>query len=194
MKTAIFGGTFNPVHHGHLSIAKAVLESTEYERILFIPANIRPNKEYEDPGVKLRLRMLSGAIAYEPRFGLSDCEIRRSGISYSIDTIRYLVSSGMVEACPGLIIGDDLVEGFHTWKEPENLLAECRIIIARRLPEGRVEVPFDHLYINNEVIAVSSSLVRNLIERGEAWDHLVPGAARETIEEYGLYGFRAHRG
>jgi nicotinate-nucleotide adenylyltransferase len=194
LKTAVFGGTFNPVHLGHLAIAKAVLGSTEYERILFIPANIRPNKDYEDPGVELRLRMLSGAIAGEPRFAISDCEIRRSGISYSIDTIRYLVGSGLVEACPGLIIGDDLVEGFHTWKEPEGLLAECRIVIARRLPEGRVVVPFEHVYIDNEVIAVSSSLVRNLIARGEAWEQLVPGSARETIEKFGLYGFRNNRG
>ncbi len=192
MRTAIFGGTFNPVHIGHLGIARAVLELTDYERILFIPANIRPNKHYQDPGVQLRLNMLSASIADEPRFALSDCEIKRKGISYSIDTIRHLVSSGGVDARPGLIIGDDLVEGFYAWREPELLLRECMIVVARRKPEGKVNVPFPHQYIENEVMDVSSSLVRDRILKGETWEKLVPPAAAEIIRKCGLYGYKAN--
>jgi len=193
VKTAIFGGTFNPVHIGHLGIARAVLELTDYERILFIPANIRPDKDCADPGVRFRAQMLSAAIASEPRFAFSDCEIRRKGISYSIDTIRYLVSSGTVDARPGLIIGDDLVEGFFAWREPELLLRECSIIVARRKPEGRVTVPFAHRYIENEVMDVSSSLVRERILTGGNWEELVPPAAAEIIRKCGLYGYKANR-
>jgi len=94
MKTAIFGGTFNPVHLGHLILAEEVLRQTNYDRVLFVPVNIPPHKAIDDPGPETRLLMLSRAISRFSFFEVEDCEIRRAGVSYSIETIRYLVKQG----------------------------------------------------------------------------------------------------
>ena len=192
MKTAVFGGTFNPVHIGHLIIAEEVLSQTDCDRVLFVPANIPPHKEVDDPGPELRLAMLKDSVAGYPRFSVSDCEIRRSGISYSIDTLRYLVGSGLAEPFPSLIIGDDLVGGLDSWKEHDSLVKECRVIIVHRKYVKRLQVPITHLYIDNDIFRVSSTMVRARIQEGKAWRYLVPEAARKTIEKHRLYGFEGN--
>lgn len=190
MKTAIFGGTFNPVHVGHLIMAEEVLIQTGCDTVLFVPANIPPHKEVLDPGAEYRLEMLQKSLGSNPRFKISDCEIRRSGISYSIDTIRYLSGAGIIESFPGLVIGDDLVEGFYAWKEAEAVMRESRIIIVHRRYAERIAPRFPHIYIDNEVFPVSSTIVRAKIGKNKAWRYLVPEAARKVIEEHGLYGLQ----
>lgn len=190
MKTAIFGGTFNPVHIGHLLIAEEVLTQTDCDNVLFIPANIPPHKPVEDPGAAFRLSMLEKSISGNPRFRLSDCEILRAGISYTIDTIRYLVDIGMVEPKPSLLIGDDLVEGFGSWKEPRAIVEESSLIVVHRRYARKVPVSFPHRYIDNVIFPVSSTIVREKIAGSGAWHYLVPEAARKIIEEHRLYGFK----
>lgn len=190
MKTAILGGTFNPVHIGHLLIAEEVLAQTDCDNILFIPANIPPHKEVDDPGAGLRLEMLEKSIAGNPRFRVSDCEIRRAGVSYSIDTIRFLVTTGVTEPKPSLIIGDDLVGGFGTWKEAEAIVRESSLILIHRHSAVKASFPFPHRYIANTIFPVSSTIVRTKILENMAWRYLVPEAARKIIEEHRLYGLQ----
>jgi len=190
MKTAIFGGTFNPVHIGHLIIAEEVLAQTDCDRVLFVPANVPPHKEVDDPGPELRFAMLRESIAGNPRFSASDCEIRRSGVSYSIDTIRFIVDQGIAEPFPSLVIGDDLVEGFGSWKEHDAIVRESRIIIVHRRYAQRLRTQIPHIYIDNEIFPVSSTLIRTRIREGKAWRYLVPEAARIAIEEHRLYGLK----
>lgn len=190
MKTAIFGGTFNPPHIGHLLIAEEVLVQTEYQAVLFIPAYIPPHKKVEDPGAEIRLDMLRQSVADNPRFSVSDCEIRRAGVSYTIDTIRFLVAGGIVESRPGLIIGDDLIDGFETWKEKDTLAQESSLIVAHRRFPGRLPMPYPHRYIDNALFPFSSSEIRKKIAEGGAWRYLVPEAARNTIEALYLYGLQ----
>jgi nicotinate-nucleotide adenylyltransferase len=190
VKTAIFGGTFNPVHIGHLIIADEVLAQTDCETVLFVPANIPPHKEVADPGASLRLQMLRKSIEDNPRLCVSDCEISRSGISYSIDTIRHLVGSGITEPNPFLIIGDDLLEGFESWREYESILHESSLIVVHRRSAERVSVRFPHLYVENELFPISSTIIRTKIRENMAWRYLVPDAARKVIEEHRLYGLQ----
>jgi len=190
VKTAIFGGTFNPVHIGHLVIAEEVLAQTDCDRILFIPAYNPPHKSIDDPGPALRLEMLEKSVQGNPRFSVSDCEIRRSGVSYSIDTIRYLVGNGLVEAKPSLIMGDDLIAGFDGWKEADAILRESSLIVVHRLSDTRLPVNHPHRYIDNAIFPVSSTIVREKIAQKKAWRYLVPEAARKIIEEHGLYGLQ----
>jgi nicotinate-nucleotide adenylyltransferase len=190
LKTAIFGGTFNPVHKGHLAIAQAALEQTECGVVLFVPAFLPPHKSIDDPGPELRLAMLEESVKANPAFKVSDCEIRRAGISYSIDTIRFLVETGVVEKNPFLIIGDDLAEGFLSWKSPELIEKECTILIAHRQFAEKIELPFAHIYLENSIIPLASSGIRAAIEAGEQWRDLVPEAARQLIEKHGLYGLK----
>ncbi len=190
MRTAIFGGSFNPVHIGHLIIAEEVLTQTGCDLILFVPAYSPPHKEIQDPGPELRLAMLEASIADNPRFRASDCEIRRSGLSYSIDTIRHLVREGIVEPKPFLVIGDDLVEGFGSWKESEAVAREASLLVVHRRSRDTLALPFPHRYLENAIFPVSSSIVRDKVASQGGWRYLVPEAARRLIEAHGLYGLR----
>ena len=189
MKTAIFGGTFNPIHLGHLAIADEVIAQTDCDRVLFVPANIPPHKEVDDPGARHRLAMIQASIAGDPRFSVSDCEISRAGVSYTIDTIRYLVGRGIVEPKPSLIVGDDLLQGFGGWKESAALLDECSLIIVHRQYKECVPFASPHRYLANLRIPISSTLVRERVRAGGAWRYLVPNAARAIIQEQRLYGY-----
>jgi len=190
MKTALFGGTFNPVHIGHLAIAEEVLCRTGCDRILFIPANIPPHKRVEDPGASVRLEMLRESIRHDIRFSVSDCEIAREGISYTIDTIRYLVAARIIEPLPYLILGDDLIKGFRSWKEHGSVEQESEILILHRVFKDRIDPGFRHRYIDNDLLPISSTRIRQRIAENQAWRYLVPDAVRKTIEDKRLYGFR----
>ncbi|MCE5257181.1 MAG: nicotinate (nicotinamide) nucleotide adenylyltransferase [Spirochaetaceae bacterium] len=194
MKTALFGGTFNPVHIGHLILAEEVLRQIGCQRIIFIPTNIPPHKEIDDPGPEIRLSMLTESIRDYPFFEVSDCEILRPGISYSIESIRSLVGANSVEPKPGLIIGDDQAEGFMAWKDPDAIARESTIIIMHRKYRHEIEFLFPHLYIDNEIFPVSSTGIRERISAGQAWRALVPHEARKIIEANGLYGFDRNSG
>lgn len=188
MRTAVFGGSFNPVHLGHLVIAEEVLVRGGFDEILFIPAFLPPHKEIRDPGPEIRLRMLAAAIGGNGAFRLSDCEINRGGVSYSIDTIRELLSGGVIEGKPGLVIGDDLVPGFASWKEPGALADASRILIVRRTAAEEPAFPYPHEYVDTPILQISSSDIRERIASGRAWRYMVPEAVRRIIESERLYG------
>ena len=118
MRLAILGGTFNPVHIGHLFLAEEVQALLGYDRILFVPANIPVHKTMPvEVGARHRLRMLHAlAVAGCPGL-VEDCELERGGNSYTIDTLSYVLERFRPEGRPGLIIGEDLVEGFPAWRQ-----------------------------------------------------------------------------
>ncbi|HEY9055405.1 MAG TPA: nicotinate (nicotinamide) nucleotide adenylyltransferase [Rectinemataceae bacterium] len=189
MKTILFGGSFNPIHVGHLCMAEEALASTGADKVLFIPARIPPHKELKDPGPEFRLSMLHAALEGFPMFSVEDCEIQREGTSYTIDTIRELVGKSVVEPMPILLIGDDLLSGFYSWKEWEAILHEARILVARRMESQPPAPQFPCEKIDNIRIPISSSLVRARIGAQGAWRSLVPSATARIIEKHGLYGF-----
>jgi nicotinate-nucleotide adenylyltransferase len=115
-RVGIFGGTFDPVHHGHLLLAEAALEQLDLDRILFVPAALSPFKQDRPPGAtpEQRLRMLRLATAPEPRFGVDDRELRREGPSFTLETVRSLLGD-----YPGvrflLLIGADNLADLDRW-------------------------------------------------------------------------------
>ncbi len=193
MKTAIFGGTFNPVHIGHLILAEEVLRQTNYDRVLFVPVNIPPHKAIDDPGPKMRLLMLSKAVSCYAFFEVNDCEIRRSGVSYSIETIRYLVKTRIVESRPGFIIGDDQAEEFATWHEPKAIADETQIIVLHRKYRDELALDFPHVYVRNGLFPISSTDIRARVAEHAAWETMVPPEVRTMIKAEKLYGFNANK-
>jgi nicotinate-nucleotide adenylyltransferase len=191
MRLAILGSSFNPSHLGHLFLADAVLSELHYDRVVLVPAYRSPFKlaapNMED-NARNRLEMTAASIAGDPRLTVDDCEIRRGGVSYTVDTIADIIRRYAPDEKPGLIIGDDLAADFPQWHKSDDILAMADIIIARRLHSGALTVPYPCTQITNNVIEISSGMVREKIASNAAWRYLVPAAARTIIESRGLYG------
>jgi nicotinate-nucleotide adenylyltransferase len=197
VKYAILGGSFNPVHSGHLFLADAALTRLGYDRVILIPAFQSPLKDKPQGSLpRDRLDMLFASIAGDPRLTVDDCELSREGFSYTVDTVKEIISRYEIEGKPGLIIGDDLVSSFSNWRDPEEIARLTDIIIARRLDAGTdlPAFPFPYKALDNELINVASAQIRKKIAAGEAWRYLVSPGARCIIEDRGLYGFSKTQG
>lgn len=189
MKTAIFGGSFNPVHNGHLALAATVLDRTPYRRVLFVPAAAPPHKTLAaGASDEDRLAMLSIALGGLEGAEVWPGELRREGPSYTIDTVEQLLSEGLVEGRPGLVIGSDLVAGFGDWRRSGDLIAMTEVILAER--DGTPAAPpFPCLRLENPEWPYSSTEVRDAIARGGDLASVVPPGVAAYIEEKGLYGY-----
>jgi len=132
LRLGVLGGTFNPVHLGHLVMAQDAFEHFEMSKILFVPCARPPHKSSSDLApANHRLAMLEAALEGDLHFEVSDIEIRRGGVSYTIDTMRSLAEANPgVELC--FIIGADSLLELHIWKEIESLLKLCRIVTIAR--------------------------------------------------------------
>jgi nicotinate-nucleotide adenylyltransferase len=193
MRLAILGGSFNPVHNGHLFLAQSVLDRFDYDKILFIPAFIPPHKQMiADVTAEQRLDMLRLGIVNNNKFEVDCCELERKGVSYTSVTISYLEKKyeGRLEGKIGLIIGDDLAEGFSSWRYPDILAENTDIILARRLfSENSCSVPFlyPHKELHNALLPISSTQIRESIGKNDSWRYLVPDAVYEYIVSRNLY-------
>lgn len=189
MRIALLGGSFNPPHIGHSILAEEILRAFDYDRVLFVPARIPPHKAPQrDPGTDMRLAMLQAALEGWPEFAIEPCELKRPGVSYTIDTLREISQKYSFDGKPGLVIGDDLALDFlKVWKDPELILEYSDIIVAHRDHPEELSLPYAHRYIKNLLIPVSSTLVRERIANHGAWRSLVAPGVQKIIETYGLY-------
>ena len=184
MRLGVFGGTFDPVHVGHLAIARAALEAVPLDRVLFVPARRSPLKERGPFASEAdRLAMLETAIADEPRFSLSHAELEREGPSYTVETLERL--GGEDELF--LILGSDALADFPRWKDPERIARLVTLLVADRpgAPTPAADAPvrmFDAPRLD-----ISSRELRARVARGRSLRYLVPEAAWRHIEARGLY-------
>lgn len=196
----MFGGSFDPVHTGHLTIAQDAVEQLRLDRLIFVPAAVPPHKQ----GKTLvdghhRFEMLRLATEGVPKFEVSGMELKRGGISYSFDTMMQVR-----EEHPGarlfFIVGIDSLAEFHLWRNVESLLELCTVVpFARggekpeqiaeqsRLPEEWKKRLFEQVVRTHEV-EVSSSEIRRRIAAGLSIRTLVPPKVELYIAEHGLYG------
>lgn len=186
MKIAILGGSFDPVHVGHLFVAEEVRINLGYDRVVFVPAYQPPHKnDAPAAGAEHRVRMLELALDGREDFLIETWEIDNRGVSYTIDTVGHLYDRHSVDGRLGLIIGDDLVGGFHTWKGAAELEDMVDIIVAAR--EGKTAADFRHSTIDNSPLPVSSSEVRERVRTGKAYRYLVPEPVYGYIRTHALY-------
>jgi nicotinate-nucleotide adenylyltransferase len=133
MRLGLLGGTFNPIHNGHLAIARQSREALGLDRILFIPTGDPPHKSHDNLApAKDRYEMVRLAIASDPLFSVSDVELRWAGKSYSIDTIRVVQQEYGAETTLFFLIGLDAFLDFPSWREPETLLSLCSFVVISR--------------------------------------------------------------
>ncbi|MDR2393596.1 MAG: nicotinate (nicotinamide) nucleotide adenylyltransferase [Treponema sp.] len=190
MKLAILGGSFNPVHMGHLILADTVLSALKYDRIILIPTYQSPFKQGAVGGSPQdRLDMLAASILGDPRLTMDDCEIKRKGVSYTIDTIRDIIARYRPKGKLGLVLGDDLAGTFLAWRRASEIMSQVDIIIARRMTAVPESFPYPHKQLNNAIVEISSAVLRDRIRDQGNWRYLVPTGARSIIEDRKLYGY-----
>ncbi|MGO9307483.1 MAG: nicotinate (nicotinamide) nucleotide adenylyltransferase [Spirochaetia bacterium] len=189
MKALVLGGTFNPVHFGHLFVAEEVRAAFGYDAAIFVPAN---QPVHKDPAPVLdpvhRLRMLRLAVSGNDRFIVDTGDIDRGGPSYSIETISSLIPRHGLEGRPGFVIGDDLVAGLPSWKNVDELVRIVDLVVARRTREGPLDLPYPHRVVTNTVLPISSSEIRRRIREGRSVRYLLPDAVLAYIGDNNLYG------
>lgn len=184
MRLGVFGGTFDPVHVGHLAIANAALESVPLDRVLFVPARRAPLKEHGPvAGEADRLTMLERAVAGEPRFSVSRIELDRDGPSYTVDTLEALAGPDDLF----LILGADALAALPRWKDPERIAALATLVVADRpgAPERVGDAPV--VRFDAPRLDISSRELRARAARGRSLRYLVPDAVWKHIEARGLY-------
>ena len=197
----LIGGSFNPIHHGHLIVARAVAEQLECVRVAFIPSGNPPHKPGDDlADAADRLAMARLAIGDEPNCEVSDVEILRSGPSYTILTVEAYRRSLMPGQTLYWLIGSDTLTELHTWHRASELVNMCRIVTAVRpgfecldlsvlestlSPEQVRQLQADILPVPR--IDISATSIRQRIATGRSIRYLVPDAVREYIERCGLY-------
>jgi nicotinate-nucleotide adenylyltransferase len=212
MNIAIFGGTFNPIHCGHLRSAEDVREAFTLDRVYFVPAARPPHKSGEAIApAEHRLRMVELAVADHPFFAASSIELERTGPSYSVDTIRHFLATAAPTSL-AFIVGIDAFRDLHTWREYEAIPALCDIIVTSRPGEERLPLEqllpvalknafwydsstrmFRHssghfltLHAING-LSIASSTVRALLQQKRSIRYLVPSAVETYIHDHHLY-------
>ncbi len=198
MNIGILGGTFDPIHLGHLSIANIAMKHAGLERVLFIPAG-HPRLKQAEPtaSVEHRLEMVRLATVATPAFETCDIETSRPGPTYSIDTLVELTAELGSEAKLFFIVGLDVLNQLHRWKDPEQVMNLCQLLVLdrpgeqdfdwdefyQRVPEakGRVQI------VASPLIDVSATKLRSRLATGESVSGLVPDAVAEYILSQKLY-------
>jgi nicotinate-nucleotide adenylyltransferase len=194
MAKICFGGSFNPIHNGHLICARAAAEAVGADSVVLVPACQSPHKIGQTgmATAEHRLRMCHLAIAGAAGFEIDDRELHRSGPSYTIDTVRQLRREGWKEV-PWLI-GADMVQNFMSWREPLDLLREARILVMARpgwaLDWDKAPAELQSLrgaVVTAPMIDISSTDIRSRVNSAKPIDFLTPGAVGEYILRNGLY-------
>lgn len=202
-KVGILGGSFNPVHLGHLVMAEQLSECACLEEVLFIPALVPPHKDqWELAPPEHRLTMLRLAIGGNPKFSISEIELKRQAPSYSIDTVRELLSSRPNDFFY-FLIGADTLHELPTWKEARELVRLCQFIIASRPGYDVGELRWLSRFFAKDVIeslrrnfyhtsliGISSSDIRRRVNEGLSITYLVPPAVEDYIHRHFLYRSR----
>jgi nicotinate-nucleotide adenylyltransferase len=188
-KIGIFGGTFDPIHFGHLINAQAVLEERNLDKIIFIPNFISPHKpHYEYSAPEHRYKMIELAISSQPKFEISDYEISKDKVSYTYNTlVEFTQKYNKLE----LIIGFDNLVTFDSWENPEGILELAELIVMKRTYDKNIKVPHkffgEAIFVDTPTIEISGSNIRKRISKKLNIDYLVPSSVRDYIYENQLY-------
>jgi nicotinate-nucleotide adenylyltransferase len=188
-KVGVFGGTFDPIHYGHLITAQSVWEIRKLDKILFIPAFISPHKsDVKTSSPEDRLNMIRIAIKGVDFFDYSDIEIIKGGISYTVDTLRELKKKyDEIE----FIIGYDNIFEFHTWKDPDEIMKLAKIIVLKRKsshpPQFKDKYYNQAVFVQTRGIEISATDIRERVKNGLPINFLVPPRVMENIYNKKLY-------
>ena len=185
MRIGIFGGTFNPIHWGHLLLAETARERLSLDRVLFVPARRPPHKR--GGGLlkgEVRLVLIRLAIRHHPAFVASAIELKRPGVSYSIETVR-AIRAAWPRATLYLLIGQDMLQ--VQWVGWDELKRLCTIVVARRPGVGGARRERSIQWLEMPAVDIASSDIRDRLRRGRSIRYLVPDPVERAIRRRRLY-------
>lgn len=192
----LMGGSFNPIHCGHVALARAALESGRVERVLFLPTGNPPHKKEGLADKFDRLRMVELAVEHEAGMAVCREEIDRDGVIYTVDTLAALKRK-MPDCTLTYLIGADTLRVLGTWRRVETVIERCKFLVMMREGETREEVirlaglwtqrgaQID--FLDARKMDISSTQIREQIQKGLPFERLVPQAVADYIHEHGLY-------
>lgn len=200
MRIGIFGGSFDPIHYGHLILAELCREQCELDEVRLVPAAIPPHKQGKNRAPdQLRWEMLQLAIGGHPQLVGWDFELERGGVSYTVDTLEHLNKQQPSDEV-FFLMGADSLADLSTWRQPERICELANIVVMNRPNSGPVDFQvlsgvtsqqrineFQSQAVNMPLIEISSSDLRSRISRGQSIRFQTPRAVEQFIANAGLY-------
>lgn len=216
MKIGVIGGSFNPLHIGHAMLADTLVRELGYDKVLFVPTFIPPHKQIsEGATTEQRMQMVKAFCDSVPGgiFEMEPCEIERGGVSYTVDTMKYLLEKykGQLTGKIGFALGSEVAAEFHKWKEPDVISQIADLVVVPRYPDyvtGTAQhknIPtghykgdfnsefnsenfkYNHILLKNPILPLSSTEIRTRIAEGRSFEYLVPKAIYDYIQANKLY-------
>jgi nicotinate-nucleotide adenylyltransferase len=188
-RIGLYGGSFDPIHTGHVLVGQAAIEELQLDRLFFIPAARSPFKPEQSPApCAVRLALIRLALAGRPDCEVDDLEIQRGGTSFTIDTVRCF-GQRFPTAKLFYLIGADNVAGLPQWREAEALAGAVEFVVIPRPGEAQTPVPppFRGHYLGGFPFGVSASQIRARVRAGLPIEPLVPAPVAEAIRNNRLY-------
>jgi nicotinate-nucleotide adenylyltransferase len=196
-RLGILGGTFDPIHHGHLLAAEEAYHQLALDRVLFVPAGVPPHKPARPiSSADHRVRMVELAIAGKPYFALSRVDVDRPGLSYTVDTLELLRATWGPDPRFFFIEGNDSLSDIACWYRPQRLIELCELAVVARpgsqidLPELERRLPGISRrihWVKIPLLEISSSDLRARVRAGRSISYLVPREVEAYIQEHRLY-------
>ncbi len=187
MKIGLLGGTFNPIHYGHLILGEQVSGQLGLDRVIYVPSFMPPHKSNRDViSAFHRLKMLRLAVGDNKHFSVSDAEIKRRGKSYTIDTLREIKKQNPAAEL-FFLCGSDLVSELPSWKNIDEIFQLAKFVLAKRPGFGKRLSGKSFLKIHVAQVDISSSLLRALVRQGRSIRYLTPDSVVTYIEKHKLY-------
>ena len=192
-RVGVFGGSFDPVHAGHLIMAESVADRLRLDEVVFVPAYRPAHKRHRAiASFRHRTSMLRTAIRGNPRFGISTVEGARGGVSFTVDTLESMSRKG---TSLYFIMGEDSLAEFHTWHDPDRIVRLARLAVVprgttvrRAAPRLRAAWRKRVVLLDPPRIDISSTEIRRLLRSGKSVRYCVPDRVLSFIRRHGLYG------
>ena len=185
-KIAIYGGSFDPIHRGHIAVAKAALKEENLNHVYFVPAKDQPFKGVPTASAQARMEMISLAIREERAFSLCDFEIKKSGVSYSVETAAYFKEK-FPNCALYFIMGEDSYFSLPRWHQAEKLLSMVTPLVVTRNGAQRRSIEENARFVAMPPVDISSTEIRARIHENLPLTGLVPEPVADFIKAKGLY-------
>jgi nicotinate-nucleotide adenylyltransferase len=184
MRIGIMGGTFDPIHRGHLILARDAREELDLNRLIFVPNHISPHKQGRSAApAEMRAAMVRAAIKGQEGLEMDDIELKRGGTSYTIDTVLHLRALHP-DADLFYLIGEDNLAALHTWRRVDELQYLVQWVVMSRGTDGP---PHPYITLKQRRVDISSTDIRERVAKGQSIRYLVPDKVLQIIENHQLY-------